>query len=422
MDELPKIAQERLRRMTPRNGGAPFGDHPDPDQLTAYLEHKLPARERQAVMEHLTTCRDCRAAVALVLPDTASIRAAAERGQGQRSFWAWPGLRLAAPIAAIVVIGAAVIISSPKYLSRTTPQATKVETRASVPPAEEQANAPQPSAGNGVKGGNASDRLAAKQVHRNEVAAAKPAATVNHPVTAMALPRVAAGPSATAGAQNVQNAQTDVAQTLRQQQVPASAEAVVVEPKAQAKDERAQPEQAQGVTGGVFKAAPPAKAKEADQARDAAAAPAAPPPPASEINTETAYTEKSAVAGRKRAATALMRTVEVNTQWTISPLGHLQRSIDGGNTWMDVPVAIGVSLRAFARVDGELWVGGDDGALFHSMDSGDTWQRVKVESKGERLTQKITQIEFTDADHGIVTTAFHQRWFTADGGKSWSKR
>jgi hypothetical protein len=47
--------------------GAP-GVHPDADQLSAFVEHALPAHERNDVLAHLAGCRDCRETVAMALP------------------------------------------------------------------------------------------------------------------------------------------------------------------------------------------------------------------------------------------------------------------------------------------------------------------------------------------------------------------
>ena len=45
-----------------------FGQHPDADQLTAFVEHALPPHEREQTLAHLATCEHCRAVVALSLP------------------------------------------------------------------------------------------------------------------------------------------------------------------------------------------------------------------------------------------------------------------------------------------------------------------------------------------------------------------
>ncbi len=44
------------------------GQHPDADQLNAFVEHTLPAHEQQQTLAHLAICPACRQIVALSLP------------------------------------------------------------------------------------------------------------------------------------------------------------------------------------------------------------------------------------------------------------------------------------------------------------------------------------------------------------------
>src|SRR5271156_6039127 len=44
------------------------GQHPDADQLSAFVEHALSPHEQQLTLEHLAICTDCRTIVALSLP------------------------------------------------------------------------------------------------------------------------------------------------------------------------------------------------------------------------------------------------------------------------------------------------------------------------------------------------------------------
>jgi Carboxypeptidase regulatory-like domain/Putative zinc-finger len=44
------------------------GQHPDADQLNAFVEHTLPGHEQQETLAHLAICPDCRQIVALSLP------------------------------------------------------------------------------------------------------------------------------------------------------------------------------------------------------------------------------------------------------------------------------------------------------------------------------------------------------------------
>jgi len=46
------------------------GQHPDADQLNAFIEHALPLHERQQTLAHLAACADCRAVVYLAEPSS----------------------------------------------------------------------------------------------------------------------------------------------------------------------------------------------------------------------------------------------------------------------------------------------------------------------------------------------------------------
>jgi len=46
-----------------------FELHPDADQISAFVEHALPAHERELLLGHLAVCSECRAIVALSLPE-----------------------------------------------------------------------------------------------------------------------------------------------------------------------------------------------------------------------------------------------------------------------------------------------------------------------------------------------------------------
>ncbi len=82
-----------------------FEYHPDADQISAFVEHVLPAHERERMLGHLAVCPECRAVVALSLPE---VEAAAPRlpAPSRKPWWsgwviAWPA---AAALAAIVLV------------------------------------------------------------------------------------------------------------------------------------------------------------------------------------------------------------------------------------------------------------------------------------------------------------------------------
>ena len=153
--------------------------------------------------------------------------------------------------------------------------------------------------------------------------------------------------------------------------------------------------------------------------------------------------------------------------WSITAAGGLQRSFDSGKTWHDVnvnsypaPVSVGQTaesvmvtaqaptvntavqsdikkkdralrkapapsmpvFRAVAANGPDVWAGGSAGVLYHSIDAGDHWTRIFPLAGSTPLTADITSVQFSDSQHGTLTTATSETWTTADAGLSWQKR
>jgi hypothetical protein len=106
-------------------------------------------------------------------------------------------------------------------------------------------------------------------------------------------------------------------------------------------------------------------------------------------------------------------------RWTLSSDGTLQRSLDSGKTWATIPVAGNSVFRSLAAVGADIWVGGSAGSLYRSTDAGGHWLQVKPASSGKVLSADIIGVEFTDANHGKLTTSDEQIWTTADAGQTW---
>jgi photosystem II stability/assembly factor-like uncharacterized protein len=109
-------------------------------------------------------------------------------------------------------------------------------------------------------------------------------------------------------------------------------------------------------------------------------------------------------------------------QWTLSPQGAVQRSMNGGKTWQSVSVPDHASFRTLSAVGRDIWVGGKSGSLYHSPDSGQHWVRVTPDMDGQKLSADITRVDFSDLQKGIVSTSNGQMWATSDGGKSWLRK
>jgi photosystem II stability/assembly factor-like uncharacterized protein len=107
-------------------------------------------------------------------------------------------------------------------------------------------------------------------------------------------------------------------------------------------------------------------------------------------------------------------------RWTLSSDGTLLlRSFDNGQTWQSIPVAGRVVFRALSALGPEVWIAGSAGALYHSSDRGQHWQKVEPAADGRILVADIIALEFIDSQHGKLITANHEVWITADAGHSW---
>lgn len=106
------------------------GHHPDAEQIGAFVEHALPAHEREWMLEHLSVCRECRAVVALSLPPVEEQAKPADAAHGG---FLWPGWIFAWPVAAVLASLAIFAV----YLHHSS-------TASQVPAANQIANSNQP--------------------------------------------------------------------------------------------------------------------------------------------------------------------------------------------------------------------------------------------------------------------------------------
>ena len=87
---------------------------------------------------------------------------------------------------------------------------------------------------------------------------------------------------------------------------------------------------------------------------------------------------------------------------------------------MEVPVDGSVKFRTVAAEDSEVWVGGEQGALYHSSDAGATWKQVSLDPKGT-IRETVTTIQMLDAQHLALSTLSGQQWTSEDNGQTWHK-
>ena len=140
----------------------------------------------------------------------------------------------------------------------------------------------------------------------------------------------------------------------------------------------------------------------------------------------------SGFAGGQAKGTMLQRAVAINApsrmktvpiaQWRLTAEGAVQKSLDSGHSWQNALVSRDVAFRSLCSIKQEVWVGANAGALFHSVDSGQTWNQVQPAAANQKLTSDIVHIEFSDPANGLVSTSTGEVWSTSDGGQSWRRK
>jgi Photosynthesis system II assembly factor YCF48/Putative zinc-finger len=420
MEQLPKIVRERLQAT------ATAGAHPDPDLLAAFAEKSATPREQEEVLGHLATCVDCRDAVSLALPESQMDRVVAVAATPpQASPGRWHSsrvLRWGAAAACVAVVGAAVLLSR-----KNNSEVASVSTY--VAPAGEagkgEAAAPPASAENEGESRNEESKLARNVVplrdqdtHRSiRLRTQEPAASAgtgeafDEPVASNEIAAKVPGPPPVPLA-------APVAQETARQQAELS------------KMVNNQPDKKEQVAD-KLQSAPAATS---EMVTVEASAPV--------IETQTVAREKTkdsvaakqdldlkagvagGVVGGLGAASgnfgSKLRLPAL--RWMISPEGRLLESHNAGVGWAPVAVAEKTVLRALCVKGKDVWIGGAQGALYYSSDDGEHWEQVKPSADGRALTADIIAIEFSDPQHGNLTTASHETWTTADGGQSWQTK
>jgi hypothetical protein len=464
MQNVPQIVVKRLQ--------SPVAElHPDADLLTAFAEQSLAGPEREQIMEHLARCGDCREAVALALPAQVELPLPTV---SRVNWFRWPVLRWAAAVAGLVLIASIGTVQYRRQRTRQFASSVSYARQETTTPAQ----SPQhPAQADVPQGGMRREALAVPhaQTTSAEKKPAPPAGAIfqGHANAAGRIAGRSAG-AAFGGAVHGPNLaprrdsaiapapqSPAPAATAKQIPTPGPAQPAVVVPSAsqvvEVQSEAAQiPTQttAQNLPQDQLVSNERPEQSQASADQDAAVVRAKP------TSRETSlYTPAPTPSLRTDAS--LMKSQGV-PRWTINAAGTLQRSLDGGKTWLDVNVVVDQSMSAnfvrraetktelttearaetkttakskaapaartiFRAVSvssnaAEVWAGGSGGALYHTVDGGNRWARVVPSAAGIVLTGDIISIQFADARNGTVTTSNAEVWSTVDDGQTWQKQ
>jgi len=408
MEQLPKLIRQRLQAAAKQGGR-----HPDPDLLAAFTDRALGKTERVQVLEHLARCGNCRDIVSLAPPEleAGGIVTPALRSSG---WLRGPILRWGGLAASVAVVTVAVTV--PRLSRHSSPvsttQSAQTDSITNAPQArmDEAADklsvsAPATYRAAEVDSAAAQSKQAKFSDRKKDVSNAKPsrASKVAEGRSVSPMPQAAVPASPPLSAKSADEAQAQLKkEQASDMQVSVSNEVVAVEAKAAPAELEIAP--------GKAKDAPSRDAQTGLVRNDARAL--------SPRTMAGAISPQFADATSTKNAESVTRG-RIVPRWTLSSDGTLQRSLDSGRTWATIPVAGNSVFRALAAVGADIWVGGSGGSLYRSMDAGKHWLQVKPASSGKVLTDDIIGVEFTDANHGKLTTADEQIWTTADAGQTW---
>jgi hypothetical protein len=460
------------------------GHHPDANALTAFAERSLGQGERVLVLEHLGRCSDCRDIVALALPAMEPVATALR--PAATGWLTWPALRwgfVAAGIVAIAALGVVEYQPRPATTASSARARVEVAGRESSPAKDpslaspvysartkKAANiaAPAPYALTDAAG--ATDATLSEK--KSRLWAKQPPATVPRPQTGSRHGMVVGGPrggpltngpgmpnqwqqqnavqnQAAAATPSSPFAQPQAAGNLSaNMHVPAVAETVEVESQSSQLATQSQTLDASPIDARQATAQPAAPAQLGEDYAMARIGKAKPAGAASGATSGAVASRVATPAVPQATGGLVLASSGPVPRWTINSTGGLERSLDQGTTWQVVNVNANPMyftaatseqvpgstsrtkvqkdafpvFRAVAASGIDVWAGGTGGALYHSQDAGDHWTRVVPTSSRAILTGDIISLEFSDMEHGKVSTSNAEVWTTTDNGQTWQKQ
>ncbi len=464
MAEIPKIAQRRLQN---EQLGAEVV-HPDADLLTAFAEQALPVRERDQVLAHLARCTDCRevaalAGAAVAEPELVAAPKQVDRRPG-RSFWSLRPLRWTAAAATAAVVLSAVWLNRKEVTRQEIPAGSEanpaiVQQQNELPPAstpqgknEERAvasatdketaplasalrsdNAPKSDAFPKSKAASPKERDELAGAAVNEVAVDRFPTEKKQSPTGNATDQKDTPVLLAREAGQLQAAKLPSNQAVGSPLLAASAGAA-------AKTERALPSahpvSSNDVALAPVKSAPQAPPITMTYSRQAAAE-LAPADQVAESQTNgnaSGATRDSASQVRvgpmatplpndPASLQTLQKSLDLKsagTLWRVSGSGELQQSTDFGQNWRTALGEHPSKFKAVASVGATVWAGGDDGALWSSLNNGLTWRKLAPTVDGHSPRGTVEKIQLAAPKNVTFRTSAGETWSSPDGGINWT--
>lgn len=197
-------------------------------------------------------------------------------------------------------------------------------------------------------------------------------------------------------------------QSARAPEVPRAVDVLKAKPAdgRQTRRENVSPKQEGAAVGSVGRLA------DASSARP----PAAPPSDAPSESPPASTLELSRPAGATPKAIAIeIVSPDPSIRWRISGNGVVERSANGGSSWVAQSTGVAADLMAGASPSPQVcWLVGRAGTVLLTSD-GLRWQRV-----GFPEPLDLTAVQASDARTATVTAADGRRFSTADGGATWA--
>lgn len=423
--------------------------HLDADLLTAFAEQALPARERDQVLAHLAKCADCRkvtalAGAAVAEPELVSATVAGKPVAGRaRGFWSLRPLRWTAAAATAAVVLSAVWLNHNEVERRnftggTETNAAIVQRQNELRPmtdvsASDKESAPQASAlraDSAPRPDELAKNKAASPKTRAEFMAERKESVTNNVADQKDLPMLRAR----------EPGQSQPAKVPSNQAV--GGPLLIVSAGAAAKTERALPSAHPTSSNDVAlmsaKSAPQAPPITMTYSRQAAAELA----PADQVAESQTNANAS---GAKRDAASQVRVGPMATPlptdqaaldtlqkslasqssgvlWRVSSSGQLQQSSDAGRNWRTAFGEHPSKFRSVASSGAIVWAGGDDGALWSSLNNGVTWRKLAPSVDGHSPRGSVENIQLAAPKNVTFTTSAGETWNSSDGGITWTVR